>query len=386
MVPGHVFGYRDGMATNVSDYPPIESLAFLSDGSVAALLGPDGNVEWLCLPRFDSPSVFGAILDRRAGTFRISPTDPGATATQGYLPGSLVLETRWQTADGVVVVRDALLVGADGAREGILLRLLRCESGDMEVGLDCQPAVDYGRVLADWKRVEGRSGGWAASAGDLRLSLVGDLPVTVSNGHALSRVRLAAGDDRFMALGWKEDHAMPADAAAAELALQTTLRHWREWLAGGSIPDGPWRPMLERSALTLKGLVFEPTGAPVAAATTSLPETPGGGRNWDYRYTWLRDGVFTLAALQDLGFRDEARRFIDFVYGRLVGGHELQVMYGIGGERELPESTLDHLAGYEGARPVRIGNGAVGQRQHDVWGVLLHLVERDVSAGGSIAG
>ena len=151
------------------------------------------------------------------------------------------------------------------------------------------------------------------------------------------------------------------------------------------IPDGPWRQMLERSALTLKGLVFEPTGSPIAAATTSLPETPGGSRNWDYRYTWLRDGVFTLAALQDLGFREEARRFIDFVCGRLVGGHQLQVMYGIGGERELPESTLDHLAGYEGARPVRIGNGAVGQRQHDVWGVLLHLVERDVAAGGSIA-
>jgi GH15 family glucan-1,4-alpha-glucosidase len=164
-----------------------------------------------------------------------------------------------------------------------------------------------------------------------------------------------------------------------------TSGHWRTWLSGGQIPEHPWRPILERSALTLKGLIYAPTGAPMAAATTSLPESIGGVRNWDYRYTWLRDGVFTVEPLQDLGFRTEANRFVDFLIDRLEGGTALQIMYRVGGERELPESTLDHLTGYQHSRPVRIGNGAVHQRQHDMWGVVLDLVLRDAERCGQVS-
>ena len=173
-------------------------------------------------------------------------------------------------------------------------------------------------------------------------------------------------------------------APAALAAIDATDRAWAAWLASGRIPDGPWRSLLERSALVLRGLTYAPTGLPVAAATTSLPETPGGERNWDYRYTWLRDGTYTLAALQDLGFPAEARRFIGFLAAQHAQGVPLQLMFRVGGELELPESTLDHLSGYEGARPVRIGNGAAHQAQHDMWGALLDLVWRDVAGGGTL--
>jgi GH15 family glucan-1,4-alpha-glucosidase len=177
---------------------------------------------------------------------------------------------------------------------------------------------------------------------------------------------------------------MPATAAEARAAIDATDRAWSDWLASGEIPNGPWRSLVERSALVLRGLTYAPTGLPVAAATTSLPETPGGERNWDYRYTWLRDGTLTLAALQDLGFAEPARAFIRFLAAQHAAGVPLQLMFRVGGELELPESTLDHLSGYRGARPVRIGNGAADQQQHDMWGALLDLVWRDVERGGSL--
>jgi alpha,alpha-trehalase len=340
------------VSSNLSGFPPIESLAFLSDGVVTALISSTGSVEWLCLPRMDGPSVFGAILDRGAGHFRIGPIGGPVATSRRYLPGSLVLETTWVIDTGTLVLTDALTLDQAGRPDSCLVRSIHCLAGEVTVEVDYAPAPDYGRGTAG------------------PFGLVSDLAGTTHE-------TLKAGDTRALIFHWGDtpggDH--PAEAP---WRIAATVTHWHDWLGGGDIPDGPARPLLERAALTLKGLVHAPSGAVMAAATTSLPETPGGSRNWDYRYTWIRDGVCTLAALQDLGFRDEAHAFLGFIANRLDEA-PLQVMYGIGGERELPESTLDHLEGYEGARPVRIGNGAVHQRQHDMWGWLVHLIERDLA-------
>ena len=332
-------------------YPPIESLAFLSDGVVTALIGPDGSVEWLCLPRMDGPSVFGAILDRGAGHWRVGPAGGPLATSRRYLPGSLVLETTWVTDTGTLVLIDALTVDRSGRPDSCLVRSVHCLGGQVAVEVDYAPAPDYGRG--------------AAGPFGLESDLAGTTRETIS-----------AGDVRTLVLDWSQgsDRGHPAEGPWRTAATEA---YWNDWLTRGEIPHGPTRPLLERSALTLKGLIHVPTGAVMAAATTSLPETPRGGRNWDYRYTWIRDGVCTMAALQDLGFLDEAHAFLGFIADRLDAA-PLQVMYGIGGETELPESTLDHLEGYGGARPVRIGNGAVHQRQHDMWGWLVHLIERDM--------
>ena len=335
------------MTNHQDEFPPIESLAFLSDGEVTALVTATGSVEWLCLPRMDGASVFGAILDRRAGHFRIGPVGGPVATSRRYLPGSLVLETTWVTDTGTLVLTDGLTVDESGRPDQCLVRSVRCTRGGGMVEVDRWEAPGFG--------VQARGG-------------------TDTFG-------LREGESRTMVFRW----AGAADQFLSDDGMQriaTTVGHWNDWLASGSIPDGPHRWLLERSALTLKGLAYAPTGAVMAAATTSLPETPGGNRNWDYRYTWIRDGVCTMAALQDLGFAEEAHAFLGFIADRLDQA-PLQVMYGIGGELELPESTLEHLGGYEGARPVRIGNGAVHQRQHDMWGWLVHLIERDLAGRGA---
>jgi alpha,alpha-trehalase len=345
--------------SSVAGYPPIESLAFLSDGVVTALVTEDGSVEWLCLPRMDGPSVFGAILDRNAGHFRVGPAGGGPATARRYLPGSLVLETTWATEAGTLVVTDALTVDQHGRARGSLVRSIACTTGEVSVEVDCMPAPWFGQRHQDWS--------------SSTLYLHGDIPLATDGPTRSGLIKLVAGDVRSLVLCWKQQDTTPDPIDS----ITGTAGYWHDWLDGGRFPEGLSRPFLERSALTLKGLIHAPTGAPMAAATTSLPETPGGNRNWDYRYTWVRDGVCTLAALQDLGFLDEAHAFLGFIADRLDLA-PLQVMYGVGGETEMPESTLDHLEGYRGARPVRIGNGAVHQRQHDVWGWLAHLIERDV--------
>ncbi len=362
-------------------FPPIADLAFLADGETAALLGPDGTVEWLCLPRIDSSSLFGALLDRAAGRWSLRPEDPAATATRRYHAGSLVLETTWQTGSGDAVVVDALLSDVSSARRA-LVRWVAGRRGAVTFRSECAPVADYGRSPVAWH---------SAGAGSWMADLPDGTPVRLT-GHAgpdgppaPATMTVREDEVRALVLAWGDgmDRA-PVDATAARAAIDATDRAWAAWLAGGRLPEGPWRQLLERSALVLRGLTYAPTGLPVAAATTSLPETPGGERNWDYRYTWLRDGTYTLAALQDLGFPDEARRFIRFLAAEHARGVPLQLMVRVGGELDLPEEELDHLSGYEGARPVRIGNGAAGQAQHDMWGALLDLVWRDVSAGGAL--
>jgi GH15 family glucan-1,4-alpha-glucosidase len=377
----------NGIST--SPFPPIADYAFLSDCETGALVAPNGSVEWLCLPRFDSPSVFGAMLDRDAGMFRLGPDGVNVPAARRYLPGTMVLETSWGTRGGWIIVRDVLLIGpwhheddrsrthkrspTDYDADHVLLRLIRCVNGQVQVNLDCEPAFDYGRGHAKWDYANhGYHEAIARSEhSDIELKLTTDMRLGFEGSRAVGRTLMKEGDVLFVALSWS-DHAAPQTHDEAYKRLVWTAHHWQHWLDHGDFPDHPWRRYLQRSALTLKGLSYAPTGALVAAATTSLPETVGGERNWDYRYTWIRDSTFMLWALYSLGFEWEANDFFYFL-ADVVGGEEgnLQIMYGIGGEAELPESTLDHLGGYEGARPVRIGNGAFQQNQHDVWGALL---------------
>jgi alpha,alpha-trehalase len=374
-----------------SPFPPIADYGFLSDCEVTALIAPSGNVEWMCLPRMDSPSVFGAILDRDAGGFRLGPADVKVPAARRYLPGTMVLETSWGTKTGWIVVRDVLLMGpwhhdedkstthrrapTDYDADHVLLRTVECINGEVQIVLDCEPAFDYARQEVTWAHDgAGYGSGVATAPGSaLEVRLTTDLRLGFEGSKALARTLLKEGDRRFVAMSWSE-HAPPADYDEAYARLVWTAHHWQHWLARGHFPDHPWTTRLQRSALTLKGLTFAPTGALIAAATTSLPETPGGERNWDYRYSWIRDATFALWALYALGFDWEANDFFWFVTDMAERDGELQIMYGIDGERDLGESTLDHLHGYEGAQPVRVGNGAHDQRQHDVWGAVLDAV------------
>jgi GH15 family glucan-1,4-alpha-glucosidase len=375
-----------------SPFPPIAEYAFLSDCETTALVAPSGAIEWMCLPRMDDPSVFGAILDRDAGMFRLSPADQTVPAGRRYLPGTMILETTWGTRTGWVIVRDVLLIGpwhhedershshrrspTDYDADHVLLRTLRCVNGSVEMNLECSPVFDYGQVHPTWEyTTSGYHRAMASAPGsDLQLHLSTDLRLGFEGHRARARTTLRDGDTAYVALSWST-HGAPRSYDEAYSHLVRTADYWHEWLARGEFPDHPWRGYLQRSALTLKGLSYAPTGAIVAAATTSLPETPGGERNWDYRYSWIRDSTFALWGLYTLGFDWEANDFFYFIADAAKeDDSDLQIMYGIGGEKNLTERTLDHLDGYEGARPVRVGNGAFDQEQHDVWGAVLDSI------------
>jgi GH15 family glucan-1,4-alpha-glucosidase len=370
-----------------SPFPRIADYAFISDCQANALIAPSGNVEWLCLPRPDSGSVFGAILDRSAGGFRIGPSEVSVPAGRRYLPGSMVLETAWRTPTGWCLVWDALCVGpwyhddraelhrrtpTDQDAEDMLVRTIQCVSGSVHLHLDCDPAFDFGRAQANWEYLGAGYGAARASAqgAECELRLTTDLRLGFEGRRASARTTLREGQTAFAALSWGRQEP-PTDYADAAARIDRTAAFWREWLAEGSFPDHPWAPALERSAITLKGLTYSPTGAMLAAATTSLPEDPGGERNWDYRFSWVRDSTFMLWGLYSLGFNQEANDFFYFIADMCDNGDDLQVLYGVGGEKKLEEATLDHLTGHEFSRPVRIGNAAYQQRQHDVWGAFL---------------
>jgi alpha,alpha-trehalase len=386
-----------------SPFPPIAEYAFMSDCETNALVAPSGNVEWLCLPRPDGRSVFASILDRSAGGFRLGPTGVTVPAGRRYLPGTLVLETTWRARSGWVVVRDAMCIGpwyhqqrrsgthrrppTDYEAEHILLRTVKCIIGSVELSLDCEPVFDYGRTEARWEYA-GESYGEAVAHGgdgDVPLRLVTDLRVGFEGRGAHARTTLHEGDRAFAALCWPRsqwsaseeywaERSPPSTCDDAFARVERTAEFWRGWINQGVFPEHPWQSYLQRSALTLKGLTYAPTGALLAAATTSLPETPGGERNYDYRYTWIRDASFMLWGLYTLGFEREANDFFYFVADVCEDEEDLQIMYGVGGEKELTEQILDHLGGYEDARPVRTGNAAYGQAQHDVWGAVLDSV------------
>jgi GH15 family glucan-1,4-alpha-glucosidase len=380
-------------------FPLIGEYAFLSDCHTGALVARDGSVEWLCLPRFDSPSVFATMLDRNAGSFRLAPRGVRVPVARRYEPGTNVLESAWMTRTGWLVVRDALIItnwsAQASSKQGhhrpvatheadrLLLRTVECVYGDVEVDLECEPVFDYGREQARWSPIGDGGCGAEARDGGVRLRLTGDLPLEIDAGVVRGRRRLEEGERCFCALAWG-DHDIP-DVGRAFGDMQKTLEYWRSWIASGRLLDHPWRIHLQRSALVLKGLTYAPTGAIVAAPTTSLPETSGGERNWDYRYAWIRDASFALWAMHILGFDREADDFVDFVADLgLKEGPGLQVMYGIGGERDLPERELGHLSGYDHTHPVRVGNAAFSQRQNDHYGALLDAIYIHSKAGDHV--
>jgi alpha,alpha-trehalase len=377
-------------AATPSPFTPIEDYAFLSNCHTGALVAPDGAVDWLCVPCFDAPSVFGSLLDREAGAFRLGPFGINFPAEREYEPGTNALVTTWQTPTGWVVVRDALTMSpregedtvtphtrppADDDADHLLVRTVTCIDGQVEVELVCEPVFDYGRTVAEWRLVDGGRHAADATGAGQTLRLQTDMELGIEANRVRARHVLREGERLYCALSWAEGLAAPADAEQAEARLNATVRFWRSWLAGARIPDHRWRQPIRRSVLAIKGLTYMPTGATVAALTTSLPETPGGERNWDYRYTWVRDTTFTLRALHFLRLDWEADEFMQFV-ADLEPNKDgaLQIMYGIDGRRDLTESTRDDLSGYDGARPVRVGNGAFDQRQNDVFGAVLDSV------------
>jgi GH15 family glucan-1,4-alpha-glucosidase len=378
-----------------SPFPPIADYAFLSNCHTGALVAPDGAIDWLCIPSFDSPSVFGSLLDREAGFFRFGPFGIAHPTARAYEPGTNVLATTWKTPSGWVLVLDALTMGpwdhedqitphtrppADDDADHMLVRTVECLDGNVEIELVCEPAFDYGSTPAEWTVADGDRHTADASGAGQHFRLVSDLALGVEGDRIRGRHMLHQGDRAYCALSWAEGLAAPQDIDEARARVKATTRYWRDWLDGARIPDHRLRDPIQRSALTIKGLTYMPTGATVAALTTSLPETPGGERNWDYRYTWIRDTTFTLQALHFLNLNWEADEFMQFVADlEPTEDGSLQIMYGIDGRRDLTESTRDELTGYAGARPVRIGNGAWDQRQNDVFGavldsILLHTV------------
>jgi alpha,alpha-trehalase len=371
-----------------SPFPPIADYAFLSNCHTGALVAPDGSIDWLCVPRFDSPSIFGTLLDREAGSFRFAPFGINVPSSRIYEPGTNVLTTTWHTPTGWAIVREALTIGptqhedeitphtrppADEDAHHLLVRTVVCMEGSVDMELICEPDFDYGRVPAEWS-LQGQHTADASGEG-LTVRLRSSIPLGVEKETARARHTIQKGEHAFCSLSWAEELASPDDIDEALARMGETTDYWRRWVSKARMVDHRFREAIERSALTIKGLTYMPTGATVAALTTSLPETPGGERNWDYRFTWIRDSTFTLQALHYMNLDWEANEFMQFI-GDLDRNEDgaLQIMYGIDGRRDLTESTRDDLSGYAGASPVRVGNGAFDQRQNDVFGAALDSI------------
>jgi GH15 family glucan-1,4-alpha-glucosidase len=373
---------------------PIGDYALLSDCRSAALVSRDGSVDWLCFPRFDGPSVFCRLLDPAGGRFAIRPTGE-FQASRGYADQTMVLETIFTTAGGTISLTDAMAVGRNerghdlgAGSPGVLLRRLACTGGEMDVEVSYAPRPEYGLIHPI---LEAIPGGVAARGGAGRLLLSAPVAFSIDGAAATARVHLVAGQELCFALahGQAGEPPLPVwDSEAIAARLEDTLAGWRSWSAIHQTYAGPWRDLVHHSGRVLQALTFAPTGAIVAAPTTSLPETVGGGRNWDYRYTWVRDASLTMEALWVAACPDEANKFFTFLAdaaaSQLHRGLDLQIMFGIGGERDLTERELPHLAGWRGSRPVRVGNGAWTQRQLDVYGELLGAAQRLVDQLGEL--
>ncbi len=360
---------------------PIADYGLLADCNSAALVARDGSIDWLCLPRYDSPSVFGRILDPAAGHWSITPT-AAFTSDRRYLPGTLVVETTFTTETGVARITDALVfaegqrghdLGFDAPHE--LLRHVEGVSGSVDLRFELAPRTEYGLVRPLF-RMEGDGG--RTFGGPNRIRVRAGSPVRIEDVIMRGDFTVTAGDSVGFAVRWMPTEAKepaPAtapDAVAARIA--DTVEGWRSWEADHDIYEGPHRELVRLSSRVLKGLTYRPTGAIVAAPTTSLPETVGGERNWDYRYSWIRDSSLTLEALYIGSCSDEAEEFVSFMTSAAGDGASLQIMYGIGGEHDLTERELPHLSGWRDSQPVRVGNGAWGQTQLDVYGELLNAL------------
>jgi GH15 family glucan-1,4-alpha-glucosidase len=362
-----------------SRYQPIEHYGVIGNLRTAALVGMNGSIDWLCLPHFDSPSIFAAILDnRKGGRFRIAPPGENFRRKQFYWPDSAVLITRFLHDEGVAEIEDYMPLGGAAAVPDELIRRVRVVRGQMSLQLECSPAFDYARASHECHL---SSDGARFNGPGLSLGLASPVPLRRSGTGVGADFTLREGEKAAFVLRRLEPEGRPGTCPGvgeAEELFRDTVAYWRRWLSRCTY-TGRWREMVQRSAITLKLLSFEPTGAIVAAPTCSLPESIGGPRNWDYRYTWIRDAAFTLYGLLRIGFTEEAARFRDWLKDRWQeadseGTGPLQLMYGIDGRAELTEETLDHLEGYRGSRPVRIGNAAHRQLQLDIYGELMDAV------------
>jgi GH15 family glucan-1,4-alpha-glucosidase len=363
------------------DFSPIADYGLLADCNSAALVSRDGSIDWLCMPRYDSPSVFARILDPAAGHWSIRPVEPYEVARR-YLPGTLVVETTFTTAAGSVRLVDAMPfvegqrhheLGYDARHE--LLRLVEGVDGTVELELELDPRGEYGLVRPLFRQVEG---GGRTFGGPNQIAVSAGVATEVVDSTMRSRFAVAAGEQVGFALHWaavESPPPMPCPPERVAARIEDTAEAWRSWEAEHDIYEGPHRELVRLSSRVLKGLTYRPTGAIVAAPTCSLPETVGGERNWDYRYAWIRDASLTLEALYIGACSDEAEDFVSFMTssagGRASEG-SLQIMYGIGGEHDLSERVLPHLRGWRDSSPVRVGNGAWGQTQLDVYGELLN--------------
>jgi len=359
--------------------PALSDYGLIGDMRTAALVGLDGAIDWCCLPRFDSGSVFAALLDpERGGTWSVRPAVDW-TSTQRYLPRTNILETTFRTAGGIAVLTDFMPVDEDGRPSSPhpeIHRQLRCTRGRVPMQMTFMPRFEYGARATRLELL--RNGLFATDRTDQVLTLSSAKPFewVVEQSGATARFTIEKGEERWVVLRYDDDDIHPVDRYESTRKLDITAAFWARWAAGVRY-SGPYRGMVKRSALALKLLTHAETGAIIAAPTTSLPETIGGVRNWDYRFVWLRDAAFTLAALDAVGHRREADAFMRFLKKvcRHEGGGHLQIMYGIDGRRDLVERQLDHLAGYLGSRPVRVGNGAAGQLQLDVYGEVLETAD-----------
>ncbi len=373
---------------------PIGDYALLSDCRSAALVSRTGSVDWLCFPRFDAPATFARILDPEGGHFAIRPAGD-FQASRAYADQTMVLHTAFRTEAGTAVLTDALAVGRNdrghdlgAGSPGVLLRRLECTDGELDVDVTYAPRPEYGLIHPILEAVHG---GLAARGGAGRLLLSGLADFRVDGATATARLHLVAGQTVGFALQHGPIWEPPLTAWDSEeiaVRLQDTMDGWRSWSAIHQTYEGPWRDLVHHSGRVLQALTFAPTGAIVAAPTTSLPETVGGERNWDYRYTWVRDASLTMEALWVAACPDEANKFFGFLAdaaaSQLQRGTDLQIMFGIGGERDLSERQLPHLAGWRDSRPVRVGNGAWTQRQLDVYGELLGAAQRLVDQLGEL--
>jgi GH15 family glucan-1,4-alpha-glucosidase len=366
---------------------PIGDYALVSDCHSAALISRAGSVDWLCRPRFDSPSVFGRLLDPSAGHFSISPA--GAfESSRRYLDRTMVLETTFRTDTGVAVLTDAMALDPTGQGHDLgrrapraLLRSLHCLSGEVAVEMEFAPRPEYGLVFPLLTETEG---GIEARGGAMRSRLSTDRTATIEGSTARSAFTLAEGEKEAFALQWRTtfDEEGPSAWTRDEIAglLEGTAEAWRAWSGAHQAYEGPWEDLVYHSGRVLQALMYQPTGAIVAAPTTSLPEAVGGERNWDYRYSWVRDASFTMNALWVAACPDEADKFFSWVAGaaasKIGARRDLQIMFGVGGEHDLSERILPHLRGWRESRPVRVGNGAWSQRQLDVYGEVLDAAYR----------
>ncbi|MGK5498136.1 glycoside hydrolase family 15 protein [Streptomyces sp. URMC 125] len=345
---------------------PIEDYALIGDLQTAALVGRDGSVDWLCLPRFDSPACFAALLhDESAGRWRLAPAGGGAAATRRYRGDSLVLESEWRTPDGVVRVVDCMPPRGEAAD---VVRLVEGVSGRVPMRMDLRLRFDYGHIVP-WVTHSGQD--LVAVAGPDAIWLRTPVPVYGQELSTCADFTVAAGQRIPFVLTYRASHLPRPEPLDTASAIADTERFWAAWMARCDY-RGRWPEAVRRSLVTLKALTYAPTGGILAAATTSLPEQLGGVRNWDYRYCWLRDATFTLQALLGTGFIEEARAWREWLLRAIAGSpRDLQIMYGLDGTRRLTEYTVDWLDGYEGSSPVRIGNAAADQFQLDVWGEVL---------------